>query len=173
MSSWKTLVRNIAPTIGAALGSPASGMAIKFLADKWLADNNASDKDVADFVLTASPEQLQGLKALENDFAIAMRELDIDVFELEVGDRQNAREMFKVNIWPQITLSALFILGYFGIMGILIYAHDAQINDRIFGILNTVIGVLTAAIPMILQFWFGSSQGSKDKTAQLRKAKDA
>jgi len=32
---------------------------------------------------------------------------------------------------------------------------------------NIILGVLTAAIPMILQFWFGSSNGSKDKTAKL------
>lgn len=166
--SWKSIVRTVAPTLGTALGGPAGGMAVKFLADQLLGNPDATEQEVAQFVHAASPDQMLSLKSLDNDFAIQMKKLDIDVFALEVQDRENARELFKVNIWPQILLSALFISGYFGIMGVLIYFHNIDINDRIFGILNTVIGVLTAAIPMILQFWFGSSQGSKEKD---RKAK--
>ena len=165
--SWKSIIRTVAPTIGAALGGPASGMAVKFLAETLLGDADASEKQVADFVTGASHEQLVSLKQLDQEFAIRMRQLDIDVFQLEISDRQNARQLFRVNIWPQIVLSALFILGYFMVMGLLVYHSDLEINDRVFGILNTVIGVLTAAIPMILQFWFGSSQGSKEKTSAL------
>lgn len=165
--SWKDIVRTVAPTLGAALGGPAGGMAVKFMADQFLGNPEATEQDVAAFVQNASPDQMLEIKKADQEFAVRMRELDIDVFKLEVADRQNARDLFKVNIWPQIILSALFIIGYFSVMGALVWAHDAQINDRIFGILNTVIGVLTAAIPMILQFWFGSSQGSKEKTAKL------
>ncbi|MGB1239353.1 MAG: hypothetical protein ACPG4U_14135, partial [Pseudomonadales bacterium] len=111
------------------------------------------------------------IKEADQQFLTEMKKLDIDVFALEVEDRQNARELAKVNMWPQIVLSALFILGYFGILGILVYFYDADINDRIFGILNTVIGVLTAAIPMILQFWFGSSLGSKQKDKKALEAR--
>ncbi|OPX57057.1 hypothetical protein SAMN02745127_02083 [Oceanospirillum multiglobuliferum] len=166
MSTWQSLVKSVAPTIGAALGGPAGGMAVKFLADQLLGDSEASENEVAKFIGSASHEQLLQLKQLDQQFAIRMRELDIDVFRQEIADRQNARELFKVNIWPQIMLSALFILGYFAIMGLLVHYADLTINDRVFGILNTVIGVLTAAIPMILQFWFGSSQGSKEKDRQ-------
>ena len=35
------------------------------------------------------------------------------------------------------------------------------------GQLGILIGVLTAAIPQILSFWFGSSEGSKLKTAAM------
>lgn len=171
--SWKELVRTVAPTIGAALGGPAGGMAVKYLAENLLGQPDATEKDVADFVLGASPEQMLAIKKADQNFSVAMRQLDIDVFKIEIDDRKSARELFKVNIWPQIILSALFIVGYFGVMGSLVWAHDAHINDRIFGILNTVIGVLTAAIPMILQFWFGSSQGSKEKTAKLGDPKNA
>ena len=161
--SWKTLIRNVAPTLGAALGGPAGGMAVKFLAEKFLGDAKGSEQELATFIENATPTQMLEIKKADQQFALQMRELDIDVFELEVGDRQNARNLFKVNMWPQIILSALFIVGYFAILAILMYFNDVEINDRVFGILNTVIGVLTAAIPMILQFWFGSSLGSKQK----------
>jgi len=160
---WKKLVRKVAPTIGAALGTPASGMAIKFLADKFLGNPDATEIELAGAIQNSTPEQILALKQLDQDFAIKMKELDIDVFRLETADRQNARELFKVNIWPQVILSGLFVVGYFSIMGLLVWMHDTHFDDRVFGILNTVIGVLTAAIPMILQFWFGSSTGSKEK----------
>lgn len=162
--NWKDLVRGVAPTIGAALGGPAAGIAVKYLATELLGKPEATESEVAQFVNElASPDQLLQLKKLEQEFALKMKELNIDVFRLEVADRQGAREMAKFNIWPQVVLSTLFIVGYFSIMGGLIYFSDIEINDRVLGILNTVVGVLTAAIPMILQFWFGSSMGSKEK----------
>lgn len=160
---WKALVKNIAPTIGTALGGPAAGMAVKYLATELLGNPDASEADVAAHFENASPDQMLAVKKLDQAFAQKMAELNIDVFKLEVQDRQSARELAKFNIWPQVILSAIFILGYFGIMAGLIYFYDVQINDRVFGILNTVIGILTAAIPQILQFWFGSSLGSKEK----------
>lgn len=164
---WKNLVKNIAPTIGTALGGPAAGVAVRYLAESFLDEPDATEAQLAQVIQSASPEKLLELKALDNDFAIKMRELDVDVFRLEVEDKQNARETLKISIWPQVSLSCLFVLGYFSIMGLLVINHDLDINDRVFGILNTVIGVLTAAIPMILQFWFGSSQGSKEKDKKL------
>ena len=160
---WKKLVRNVAPTIGAALGTPASGMAIKFLTDKFLGNTDATEADLAKAIQDSTPEQMLTLKKLDQDFAVKMKELDIDVFRLETADRQNARELFKINIWPQVILSSMFVVGYFVLLGLIISFHDVEFGDRVFGVLNTIIGVLTAAIPMILQFWFGSSTGSKEK----------
>lgn len=160
---WKSLVKNIAPTLGTALAGPAGGMAVKFLAQKFLDNPEATEAELARAIETASPEQMIALKKLDQDFLVQMKELDIDVYRLEVGDRQNARELFKVNIWPQVILSTVFVIGYFGILALLIAFREVEFNDRVFGILNTILGVLTAAIPMILQFWFGSSTGSKEK----------
>lgn len=163
MSLWQDLVKSVAPTLGTALGGPAAGMAVKFMADKLLGDPDASESDVAQYVEKASHEELLQLKGLDQQFAIRMRELDIDLFKAELADRQNARDILKFNMWPQVVFSALFVLGYFTIMAVLMSVTDLAINDRMFGILNTVIGVLTASVPQILQFWFGSSQGSKEK----------
>ena len=169
---WKSLVRSVAPALGATLGGPAGGLAVKFLADKFLGNPEAEEQDIAEAIMSASPEKLLELKKLDQDFALQMKELDIDIDRLAIGDRKDARQMFKVNIWPQVILSALFVVGYFAIIGLLIYFYDIDLNDRVFGILNTVIGVLTGAIPMILQFWFGSSLGSKEKTAQMGSKKN-
>ncbi|WP_160153332.1 hypothetical protein [Microbulbifer sp. ALW1] len=165
--NWKGLVKNVAPTIGAALGGPAAGTAVKFLADRFLGDPEADEKDLAELVLNSSPEQLAELRKLDNEFRVQMRQLDIDVFALEVDDRKDARGMAaKTSLTPQIILSSLFIAGYFGLIWAL-FSGQVVMTPDIEKTSTLMLGVITGAIPMILQFWFGSSQGSKDKTAQM------
>lgn len=165
--SWKDIVKTIAPTLGTALGGSMGGAATKFLADKLLGDSSADVSEVESFVLGASPEQLATLKKLDHEFKLEMKALDIDVFELEVKDKDSARGLFKINIWPQIILSTVFVLGYFGILYFLLHnnAETPIISNPVF---TTILGVLTAAIPQILGFWFGSSLGSKEKTNSLK-----
>lgn len=165
--NWKDIVKNVAPAIGAALGGPMGGMATKFIAEKLLGREDATESDVADYMLTASPEKLVELKKLEADFKVRMRELDIDVFALEVQDRDSARQLFKVNIWPQIVLSTIYILGYFVVL-YTVLTQQFDIPQNMEALVNVLIGVMTAAVPTILQFWFGSSVGSKEKTMTIK-----
>lgn len=160
--NWKDLVKSVAPTIGAALGGPMGGMATKFLAEKLLGDPSAAQDKIEDFVLSASPEKMLELKKLDVDFKTRMRELDVDVFKLEVQDKASARELFKINIWPQIVLSAMFIGGYFFVLyGLL--DGTITIQEAIKDVALLLIGLLTREVPTIMQFWFGSSMGSKEK----------
>lgn len=163
--SWKKIVGNLAPTIATALGGPLAGTATKFIASELLGNESATEKDVEAFISNANPDQLAKLRQIDNDFSIKMAELDIDVFELEVKDRDSARSLAKVNMLPQIVLSALFILGYFAIVGIL-FSGAVIIDESIRDMSNILLGVLTANIPSIMSFWFGSSHGSKTKVTK-------
>lgn len=94
--------------------------------------------------------------------------------EQEVKDRGNARQRevdiaSNVNV-PLINkiitpLLAIFvILASFILFGILIFVDvEPQSKD----ILIYILGVLSAADTQILSYYFGSSQGSKDKGALL------
>lgn len=163
------LIKQVAPTIGSALGGPVGGMATKFIAEKLLGKPDASVDEIEEALQNATPEQLLRLKELDKQFAVEMKKLDIDVFRLEVEDRSSAREMFKVNIWPQIVLSAIFVIGYFVIFWIILRRDIVNFADDPFlqGMFGTILGVLTASIPQILGFWFGSSFGSKEKTQKM------
>jgi len=142
-------------------------MASKFLAGRLLGDENATEEQIAEVIATQDPEILLKLKAANNDFKAKIKELGIQEKQLENKDREGARKLYTVNIWPQITLTILFVLGYFGILGALFFS-DIVIPDSKQLILNVLLGVLTAGVSSILQFWFGSSSGSKDKTAKLK-----
>jgi len=165
--SWQDIVKAVAPTLGMALGGPMGGAATKFLADKLLGKDGGDNKDLESFVLGANPEQLAELKKIDSEFKVKMRELDIDVFALEIKDLDSARGLFKVNIWPQIVLSAIFITGYFAILYML-FSGGVAISESMRDVVNILLGVLTAAVPQILSFWFGSSLGSKEKTHSMK-----
>jgi hypothetical protein len=161
-----SLIKKVAPTIGTALGGPIGGMATKFLADKFLGKPEASEEEIEQAIVGASPEQLLKLKELDRQFQADLKKLDIDIFRLEVEDRKSARELFKVSIWPQIVLSAMFTIGYFWVL-IILLKGSAAIAPENQPVANVVVGVLTAAMTTIFAFWFGSSYGSKEKNKSL------
>lgn len=162
---WKSLVKNIAPTLGAALGSPMGGAATRFLAEKFLGDPSADESQLAEALLAASPGDLQEIRRLDKEFRVEMRKLDVDVFKLETQDRDSARSLAsKTSMVPQIILSVLYSIAY----GVVLYAFMTgkitvpESQQVLFG---SLIGILTGAQVQILNFWFGSSSGSKQKDA--------
>jgi hypothetical protein len=162
---WKALVKNIAPVLGTALGGPLAGAATKFLAEAWLGKPDATEQELAEAIAGASPEQLVRLRELDNDFKLKMRQLDINVFELEVKDRSSARELAKVDMRPQIWLSVIYTVGYFGCL-YMFFAGDVAVPETLKSEFGMVLGVMTAAQIKIMDFWFGSSYGSKTKDAK-------
>ncbi|MEW5248654.1 hypothetical protein [Microbulbifer discodermiae] len=166
---WKAIVKSVAPTLGAALGGPVAGTAVKFLAGTLLGDEKATEQDIANTILTASPEQLLELRSLDSQFKLKMRELDINVYQLEVEDRKSARELgIKGGLWVQAVLSFVFISGYF-FLTYLLFSGSVEVTPAFEQTGTLMLGVITGAIPMILQFWYGSSQGSKEKTKAMVK----
>lgn len=88
---WKTIVKNIAPALGTALGGPIGGIATKFIADKFLGNPQASEQEIAQAINAASPEQLVKLKELDLNFQVEMGKQGVDLYALEVQDRSSAR----------------------------------------------------------------------------------
>jgi len=141
-------------------------MATKWLANEFLGDENASEDDLAHAIINADPVKLLQLKQLDQTFQIEMRKLGIKESQLINQDRDSARQLFRVNKWPQIILSAIFIVGYFIILGLLV-SGKLTISSEVKDTIILLIGLLTREVPTIMQFWFGSSSGSKGKTNKL------
>lgn len=161
---WKQLVGSVAPALGAALGGPFGGMAGKFLADKLGVD----EADLPDTIANANPETMLKIKNLDNEFKVKMRELDISEEDLHHKDRSSARSMMeKTSMIPQAIISAIFIIG-FVVALYLVLSGKAGLDD---GMKDTAIflsGILSAGVTQIMNFWFGSSSGSKEKTNLMR-----
>lgn len=162
----KRIVRTVAPAIGTALAGPLGGTAVKYLADKFLGKPDASEAEVAEAIAGASPEQLIRLKELDNDFAKHMASLGVDLERIAQADRSSARELAKINNWPHILLSAIYTAGYFWLLQ-LFCTGQVQVEQSMAALFASVVGVLTAAQIQIMNFWFGSSSGSKVKDVHL------
>jgi len=91
MFDWKKVVSTVAPVLGTALGGPLAGAATKFIADKFLGNPQATEDQIAETVKSASPDQLLQLKKLDQDFAIEMKKLDVDLYKIDADDRASAR----------------------------------------------------------------------------------
>lgn len=66
-------------------------------------------------------------------------------------------------------LGAIIVLGFFGLLGMLIIKGIPQTNEQL---LNIAIGSLLAAFGTVVGYFYGSSAGSKEKTEIIGKKND-
>lgn len=166
----KGILKTVAPALGAAIGGPFGGIAGKLIASKLGKDEPKSENDLLRMVQGAlgDPEQVLKLKEAGEAFEIRMRELDVDVFALEIDDRKNARDNgAKVSFWPQIVISSIFILS-FSVICYVVFSGMAQLEGESKDVIVYLLGILSAGVTQIMNFWFGSSMGSKEKTQSLK-----
>ncbi len=158
------VLKTIVPTLATAVGSPVlGGLASSVLEAAFPGDTQA---EIEAKIAEGSPETLLALKTANQDFEVRMRELDIDEQALYVGDTDKARVFSaSTSIVPQVMLTILFLSIYAGLMYIF-FTVDFELNDWQRGQMGILIGVATTAVVQIINFWFGSSKGSKDKDSR-------
>jgi hypothetical protein len=113
MIDWKKIVGSVAPVLATALGGPLAGVATKAVAAAVLGKPEAKESDIAAALAGATPEQLAALKKADQDFAVRMRELDIDLDRLASEDRDSARrrEVDARDSWTPRLLALLVTAG--------------------------------------------------------------
>ena len=163
MSDWKKTLAAVAPTLATALGGPLAGAATQAIGAALLGKDRVFDEDMISQAITgANPNQLVDLKKADNDFKLKTKELNID-------DRKSARKLaVDTSILPQVLLSTIYTVGYFMLMFELI-SGGITIAPEMAAPFNILLGIMTAAQAQIMNFWFGSSSGSKEKTSKLAK----
>lgn len=149
----KNLIGAVAPTIGTALGGPLGGAAAQAVA-QVLGVDAKSPRDIERALEQATPEQLTQIKKAELDFQARMKELEVDVFELETKDIQHARESHKGDWTPRVIamLCVLFFGGY--IFSVTFMPPEANSE----AVINLVLGYLGGVVSAIVSFYFGASQ---------------
>ena len=168
MDLAKTLA-GIAPTLATALGGPLAGIAVKAAVGAFGLNDDATANDLAKAVASATPEQLAALKKIDNDFAVQMRQLDIDLERIKSENVDSARKMQQATrSYMPAVLAVLITVGYFGILlGLLGGMLKLSNNEA----LLILIGALSTAWGAVVQFFFGSSSGSQAKDAVIASRK--
>jgi hypothetical protein len=152
----KSLVGDLAPTLGAALGGPVGGAAAGMIAQ--VLGCEPTPQKIEKALQTATPEQLAEIKKAELDFEVRMKELEVDVFALETKDIQHARESFSED-WTARAIAILSILLFGGYV-LLVTLQPADDNDL--NVVNLVLGYLGGIVSSVVSFYFGASKsGSK------------
>jgi len=150
----KNIVGAVAPTLGTALGGPMGGMAANMIADVLGVPNNpkAIEKGLAE----ATPEQMLELKKAEQAFDIQMKELEVDVYKLEVADTQDARSKFGKD-WTTRIMGMATIGGFLAYIFLVTLQPPEQNSEAL---INLVLGYLGGLASAVISFYFGASQGS-------------
>lgn len=172
-STWKDIVKTVAPLLGTALGGPLGGMATKAIATAVLGEDkaDASVKDIATAIAGGGPEILSKIRQAENDFAVKMEELGIKREEIAAQDRASAREreVRTADKTPRnlayITLIGFFLVlaGQF-VVGFSFSDKNLEFPQSAQRMLDITTGVLFAMVLAVKDYYFGSSSGSKAKT---------
>ena len=105
------IIGAVAPTLGTALGGPMGGMAAKMISEVLGVPNNS--KSINQAMAVATPEQMLQLKQAEQAFEVQMKELEVDVFSLEVQDKQDARGKFSKD-WTARIMGIAVVGGFMG-----------------------------------------------------------
>ncbi len=163
MDKLLDIVKSVAPGLATALGGPLAGAAVSAIAEKFGVEDTVEAVTTA--LQGANPEQLAKLQ-----------EIDLKKLELENADRDSARKAHmaiatsaEAHILEKLTMPIL-ALGTvslaFVLIGILLFINipDSQENIIIFA-----LGFITSAATQVLSFYFGSSQGSKEKDLKALK----
>lgn len=168
MEAILNLVRTVAPSIASAVGGPLAGMATRAISEALLGKPDGTEQELENAVASATPEQLLALKKAEQEFAVKMRELDIDLERISNADRDSARSReVSLRDWTPRVLAGLITVGYFGVLFWMLR----------FGLPNTgsseallvMLGALGTAWGGVVAYYFGSSAGSKEKTEAMNR----
>lgn len=165
-NSVKDIIGKIAPGLATALGGPLAGVATGIILAKLGMGPGEDDKAIA--ALQTDPDAILKLKLAELEFQKFLRESDIKLVELDVQDRASARNMaISIGQLPTSVLASIYTIGFF----VLIFGLFSGMFSLPSGettLFSGLVGTLSAAQMLILNFYFGSSSGSARKDQTIR-----
>jgi len=164
---WKKTLATVAPALATALGGPMAGVAVAMAGRALGLGDNTDEASIAAAVASGDPNVLVKLKEVDASFKTEMKKLDVDLKKLDVDDRGSARELAKIKgLGPQTVLAGIFVCGFVYVLTIL-FGGEKTIQDNMMQPAMYVLGILSAGIIQIMNFFFGSSAGSKEKSTAM------
>jgi len=187
---WKEVagkITKVAPVLGSILGGPAgaaAGGVISLVGSLFGLSEAETTPDMISQIITQDPQSLLKFKELEMTHKVKLEELlierekvKIEEDQMYLQDIQDARrrqvDVEKATGKKDVNLYVLawtYIGGYFVttiMMTFLAFTNNVPIampNYMVF-LLGNLFGTLTAGVMAIVQYFFGSSRGSGEKTA--------
>lgn len=167
---WKKVVGTVAPTIATALGGPLAGLAVKAIGGALGLGEGATEAEVAAKIAGATPADLLALKKADQEFALEMQRLEVDLERIAAGDRDSARQMQReTKSWAPPVLAAVVVGGFIAASVAVLGGWVEGLKDPLIAALvGSVIGNITAATMLVLNFYFGTSASSRAKDETIK-----
>jgi hypothetical protein len=165
MTDVVDILKTVAPTVATALGGPLAGAAVSALGKVLGIDAPTQDriaKAFTDGQLT--PDHVAQIRQLELQYQNDEKERGFRYVELQFNDVTSARELAATTKNPTPTILSYVILVGGGAMIASVMTGTAKVDNVLAG---TLIGYVVSEMKAVLQYWFGSSIGSKDKDETL------
>jgi hypothetical protein len=169
LKQFGPLLGQLAPSIATALGGPLAGVAVKTLSNALFGHEDGTEEQISAAMAVATPDQLAAIKKIDADFKVQMKSLDIDLERISAGDRDSARQMQQNTKDSTPKILAYFIT--FGFFGALVWILVFGLPQTGLEVILMMLGSLSTSWTGVVQFYYGSSAGSKAKTDALA-AKD-
>lgn len=165
LDTAKGVLGTVAPLLARAVGGPLAGQAAQFICGALGLSSDTPPDQMAAAIQNATPEQLAALKKADNDFKVAMRQLEVQESQLAYGDIADARAReIAVRDHVPAMIAVGVVAGFFGLLGLMAFRDVPAANATA---LNLMIGTLGASVGAVLQYYFGSSRGSQEKDKML------
>ena len=162
MDTLLGILKGVAPVLATAVAGPAGGAAVGWIASK-LGIDDATVEGVTQ-ALTGNPEM-----------ALKLKELDLEYAKLEAADRDSARKAYAAVATSEyatkldklvVPVLALGVVGLaFALIAVLMFVNTPQDQQQL---IIFALGFITSAAGQVLSFYFGSSQGSKEKNKEIQ-----
>jgi hypothetical protein len=150
-----------APALASIVAGPIGGLAVSAIAKKF------GVEDTVDAVTKAVVE--------DPEAALKLAQIDLDKLKAEYANTADARDMQKIALQQSDIFSKRFTMYLTVFWSV---AATAYVGFITFGVIpdnnvrfaDTILGfILGTVVSTVLNFWFGSSIGSKEKGEALRK----
>jgi len=155
------LLGNIAPALATAVAGPAGGLVVSAIANKL------GVKDTVDEVAKAI--------AGDPEAALKLAQIDLETLKTQHANTADARDMQKIALQQSDIFSkrfTMYLTAFWSIAATVYigFITFSVIPDKNVRFADTILGfILGTVVATLLNFWFGSSIGSKDKADALKK----
>ena len=158
-------IAKTAPQIAEQLGGPLAGAAVAAIARAIFGREDVDETAIADAVEKITGDQLVALRRAENEFRIAIRQAALEEARIDAGHRASPPDRrAKMKDWTPSALGAFIIAGFFATLGVMVARKLPAGAETEFSIMLGALATMTAAV---VNYFFGSSAGSREKTLLL------
>jgi hypothetical protein len=151
-------------------GSSPASVVLDIVTDALGLDKGKTEEEYVSLI-KADPDAFVKLREVELTHKVELQKLALQQEQMYVDDVKSARtrevdvvKATKEKDWFLYGLASLVVVGFFSVLVVLMFV---QLPKDSTGTVQLLFGALSMGFGGILQYFFGSSKGSADKTLMM------